>query len=490
MKKIISALALSAVICGAAFADVTMNLAYRQRANLFTNANGKNNTQTLFTDAYDANGTDNLAMSLSGDIASFDITLVGDQATTSGIRAKTLGANIFVKDVTFFAGFWSDGKVNGAYRAKSDVDAGNLEGPDFEFKKLGSSFKSSPSAFVDNMVQSVGGATENYSLGATYGLKLKNGAVNISGVYITNEASAYSLKEKDFVASKAASSDPDTTKYPAATKTTADITADGGSTAGHCGVILVDGRMDGIGQAEAVFKMGAWKNASTDGDNINAMAFGLYGQPTIVNGLILTVGGAGSMIDNTFTDYSFDLRARYQVIAKKLSVTSFNSWSALVDPDSTDSDNWYKKTGALDNNNKWAASFSDETTKGIADSSAVTNGKNAGSTIKRDQILANNIMVRYNVSDKLAVYAIAADMIGFGKTGGCEYNKTTTKWDATGDSTDPLVELRFSGWAQFFATPMCAVSVGGVCEIYDVTEKYSTDAMYNWAVPVIVRVRM
>lgn len=471
MKKIISALALSAVICGAAFADVTMNLAYRQRANLYTNANGKNNTQTLFTDAYDANGTDNLAMSLSGDIASFDITLVGDQATTSGIRAKTLGANVFAKNVTFFAGFWSDGKVNGAYRAKSDVDAGNLEGMDFEFKKLGSVYKNSPSFFVDNMVQHVNGAGENYSLGATYGLKFNNGAVNINGVYITNEASSYSDSN--------ATETGDTTS---ATTHVSQHSADTGAIAGHCGVVLVDGRMDGLGQAEAIFKLGDWKKTNKAGDKVNAMAFGLYAQPTITNNLILTVGGAGSMIDGAFTDYSVDLRARYQIIPKKLSVTSFNSYSALVDPDQTDADNWYVK--------KANSGLTSDATKGIADSKALTDGSDKGTAMARDQILANNIMVRYNVSDKLAVYAIAADMIGMGKSNGYKYNAKTTKWDKNGDITDPLVELRFSGWAQFFATPACAVSVGGVCEIYDVTEKYSTDAMYNWAVPVIVRVKM
>lgn len=445
MKKIICALTVGAMICGAAFADVTLGLAYRQRANLYTNDEGVKNT--LYEDAYDGNGTDNLTMSLSGDIASFDVTIVGDEATTTKLRAKTLGASVFLGKVTLFGGYWSDGKANGAYRAKSDVDAGNLEGPDFEWKKLGSAYKNSPSFFVDNPVQSVAGAGENYSLGATYNVKMSNGAVAINGVYISNESSS--------TTNKAA--------------TTTD------SMMGHTGVVLVDGRMDGLGQAEAVFKMGDWKKDSSDGDNVAAVAFGLYVQPTITQNLILTVGGAGSMIGGQFTDYSADLRARYQIMPKKLSVSSFNSYSALVSPDSTDADNWYKKEAN--------SQLTNETTKGIADNAA-SSGKMAGTTMKRDAILSNNIMVRYNVNDKMSVFAIAADMVGMGKNCG------VTVSDKNGDDNTALVELRFSAWAEFFATPMCTVTTGCVAGIYDATEKFSDNAYHTWSVPVIVRVRM
>jgi hypothetical protein len=446
MKKIICALTVGAMICGAAFADVSFALAYRQRANLYTNFEGVKNT--LYEDVYGGSGTDNLAISLSGDVASFDVLIVGDEATTAALRAKTLGASVFVKNLTLFAGYWSDGKLNGAYRTKSDVDAGNLEGMDFEFKKLGSAYSKSPSFFADNMVQSVAGAGENYSIGGTYALKMSDGAVNFNAVYISNESSS---------TANAANSTPD-------------------SMSGHTGVVLVDGRKDGLGQGEVVFKYGDWSAASSDGDNVAAMAFGAYVQPTITRNLILTVGGAGSTIGGKFTDYSVDLRARYQFIPKKLSVSSFHSYSALNSPDSTDADNWYKKEA----NKK----FGNETTKGIADAAASA-GKCGGTTMKRDQILSNNILVRYNLNDKVSVFGIVADMVGMGKNLGQKLS------DKDGnETTDALVELRASAWAQFFATPMCTVTAGCVYEFYDVTKTYNKNGFQSWAVPVIVRVRM
>jgi hypothetical protein len=449
MKKIICALTVGAMICGAAFADVSFALAYRQRANLYTNFEGTKNT--LYEDVYDGSGTDNLAISLSGDVASFDVVIVGDEATTAKLRAKTLGASVFLNNLTLFSGYWSDGKANGAYRVKSDGDAGNLEGPDFEYKKLGSAYKNSPSIFVDNPVGYIfgdSGGSERFCLGATYNVKMSDGAVAINGVCITNETSS--------------------------TTNGANTTPD--SMSGHGFNVLVDGRKDGLGMAEVVFKYGDWTSASSDGDNVAAMAFGAYVQPTITRNLILTVGGAGSTVGGKFTDYSADLRARYQVIPKKLSVSSFHNFSALNSPDSTDADNWYKKEAN--------AKLTNDTVKGLADKTDSA-GKCAGTTMNRDQIMSNNILVRYNVNDKVSVFGIVADMVGMGKNAG---QKIADKDGELG--TKALVELRASGWAQFFATPMCTVTAGCVYEFYDATKTFTENGFQSWSVPVIVRVRM
>ena len=429
MKKIISALTLGAMVCGAVFADVSLNLNYRQRANLYTSYE-HGDKYTLFNNAYSGAGTDNLSLSMSGDIVSFDVTLVGDQSATSKIRAKTLGASVFLGNWTVFGGFWADGKLNGAYRTKSDVDAGNIEGMDFEFKKLGSAFAASPAFFADNMVMPVNTKGDSYSLGATYAVpNINNGALKVNAVYITNEIS-------DEKAPKQA-----------------------GMLQGHTGVLLLDGRLDGLGQGEVVFKYGQSGLKDGDGkDGATAMVFGAYVQPSIAKNLILTVGGAGSVVDGDFTDYSVDLRARYQVIPKKLSITSFHSYSALVDG---------KENSAVSN----------ETTKGLADEAAATDGKLGGKALKRNEVMSNNLMVRYNVNDKLSVFGIVADMIGMG-------DNMATKVD------DITVQLRMSGWAQFFASNSATVTAGVVCAIDNVNEGNDGDSYTTWGIPVVLRVKM
>ena len=441
MKKIISALTLGAMVAGAAFADVGVTLNYRQRATLLSHNNEYGTTdeasKILFTDAYSGSGTDNLGINLGGDIASFAITVVGDENTTAKLRTKTLGADLQVGKVGLFAGFWSDGKVKGAYRNKADVDAGNMEGMDFEFKKLGSAYAGSPSFFVDNIVMPVNvTASESYAIGAKYNIRnFKACKLELNGVYISNETSD----------EKGSASD--------------------GSLQGHSLVGLVEANTN-YGTGEFVFKYGQSKYKNDDGKYADAMAFGAYLQPKIMNNLTATIGGAGSVVDGDFTDWSADLRLYYKTGA--LSFTSFHSYSALVDAE--------KSIGKL--NGKKNAS-----TKGIADSAAVTNGKHGGTPVNRDSVLTNNLMVRYKVNSKFAVYGVVADMIGLGENGG----KDLTDKDGKA-TTDALIQLRASAWAQFYAGGN-SISVGVVYENYDVAETYG-DSVQNIAIPMIFRVKM
>uniref|UniRef100_UPI0038907F0C hypothetical protein n=1 Tax=Treponema sp. TaxID=166 RepID=UPI0038907F0C len=161
MKKIITALTIGALVAGTASADFSISAGYRQRANVYTNYEG--DAYAGFVDAYDANGSDNLSMKMKGDIVTFDFMAVTDQATTSAIRFKNVAAEVKLGSVTLFGGTVADGKSNGAYRVKGDADAGAFEGPDFEYKKLGSIYAASPSLFVDNPLQNVAGKGENYS---------------------------------------------------------------------------------------------------------------------------------------------------------------------------------------------------------------------------------------------------------------------------------------------------------------------------------------
>ncbi len=443
MKKIISALTLGAMVAGAAFADVGVTLNYRQRATLLSHNNEYGTTdeasKILFTDAYSGAGTDNLGINIGGDIASFAITVVGDESTTSKLRTKTLGADLQLGKVGLFAGFWSDGKVKGAYRNKNDVDAGNMEGMDFEFKKLGSAYAGSPSFFVDNIVMPVNvTASESYAIGAKYNIRnFKACKLELNGVYISNETSDEKGSKSD------------------------------GSLQGHSLVGLVEANTN-YGTGEFVFKYGQSAYQNKDKKYADAMAFGAYLQPKIMNNLTATIGGAGSVVDGDFTDWSADLRLYYKMGA--LSFTSFHSYSALVDAE--------ESIGKL--NGKKNA-----TTKGIADSAAVTNGKHGGTPVSRDSVLTNNLMVRYKVNSKFAVYGVVADMIGLGENGG---KKLTDKDGKKESTTDPLIQLRASAWAQFYAGGN-SISVGVVYENYDVAETYG-DSVQNIAIPMIFRVKM
>lgn len=441
MKKIISALTLGAMVAGAAFADVGVTLNYRQRATLLSHNNEYGTTdeasKILFTDAYSGAGTDNLGINIGGDIASFAITVVGDESTTSKLRTKTLGADLQVGKVGLFAGFWSDGKVKGAYRNKADVDAGNMEGMDFEFKKLGSAYAGSPSFFVDNIVMPVNvTASESYAIGAKYNIRnFKACKLELNGVYISNETSDEKGSKSD------------------------------GSLQGHSLVGLVEANTN-YGTGEFVFKYGQSAYKNKDKKYADAMAFGAYLQPKIMNNLTATIGGAGSVVDGDFTDWSADLRLYYKMGA--LSFTSFHSYSALVDAE--------ESIGKL--NGKKNA-----TTKGIADSAAVTNGKHGGTPVSRDSVLTNNLMVRYKVNSKFAVYGVVADMIGLGENGGKKLADKDGK-----ETTDALIQLRASAWAQFYAGGN-SISVGVVYENYDVAETYG-DSVQNIAIPMIFRVKM
>lgn len=456
MKKIISALTLGAMVAGAAFADVGLALNYRQRATLLSHNNEykkdgekiEADSSIFFTDAYSGSGTDNLSINLGGDIASFQVVVVADEATTSSLRTKTLGADLHVGKVGLFAGFWSDGKVKGAYRNKTDVDAGNMEGMDFEFKKLGSAYAGSPSFFVDNIVMPVQvTASESYAIGATYNIRnFKACKLEVNGVYISNETSDEKGSKGD------------------------------GSLQGHSLVGLVEANT-AYGTGEFVFKYGQSAAQDTDKKYLDAMAFGAYLQPKIINNLTATIGGAGSVVDGDFTDWSADLRLYYK--AGALSFTSFHSYSAIVDAE---------ENAAKLNGKKNA------TTKGLATSCAAwnerdsknekyTGGKHGGSPLSRDAILTNNLMVRYKVNKSFAVYGVVADMIGLGENCG----KKLTDKDGK-ETTDPLIQLRASAWAQFYAGSN-SISVGLVYENYDVAETYG-DSVQNIAIPMVFRVKM
>lgn len=449
MKKIISALTLGAMVACAAFADVSINLNYRQRALLYTQydlpgvTGHEKGSNAFYVDKYNGNGSDNLAISLSGDIVSFDMQWVSDQSATAKWRAKGLNATVFLGPVTLYGGLWADGKLNGAYRAKQLCDATNFEGIDFEWKKLGSAYANAPDNFVDNLVAPVGvNLPEKYAIGASYKVPgISNGALALDLTMITNEES-----------NKSNGALNDTTPMGK-----------------HTFAFRADGRVDGLGQGELVVKYGEYgKKKTGDKESVNAIAAGLYVQPAIDRALVLTVGGSLGMVDGNLEDIAAELRAHYVVTPNKFTITSFHHFSMLTDAE----------------NGKADYGISNKTSRGIADYSNTEayQGLGGKELFYRDQIISNNLAVRYFVTPKLAVVATVADMIGMGDNMGQ-------------DAGDAVVQLRASAWAQIFADANNSVNIGFVYAVHNITE--AKDAAGNetkkgttMGIPVILRVKL
>ena len=448
MKKIISALTLGAMVAGAAFADVSVNLNFRQRATMYSQYNAsdsKNDTKDMFfTDAYCGNGSDNLAISLSGDIVSFDMQWVTDEAKTNGWRAKGLNASVFLGPVTVFGGVWADGKQNGAYRNKVLIDAANLEGADFEWWKIGSGYANSPCNWIDNVVGLVGvNLPEAYSAGVSYKVPgIDNGALTINAAYVSNELTKTSNADVKYNTKGAV----------------------------HSYNLVADGRIDGIGQAEFCFKYGDYESAPT----LDAMAIGLYVMPTTVRNLFTTVGGAVGFVDMTATDWSAQLRLHYVVKPNKFMITSFHTAQGIIDPEGITKD----KLGVKNKLSRGIANDGTNTITGAMD------GK--PTIMSRDMVITNNLGIRYFVTPNFAVTGIFNDQIGMGKNMGAKIANKDGKL-----ATDARMDIRCSAWAQFYADKNNSVSIGCVYTQQDVTGAYAeANQVSTFSVPVIFRVKM
>jgi len=453
MKKIVTALTMGALVAGSAFADFTVNANYRQRATLYANYEGNVGGKGFgYLDAYQGSGTDNLKMLMKGDIVTFEFLAVTDEATTASIRLKNVDAEVKLGPVTLFGGIVADGKSNGAYRVKNDVDAGAFEGTDFEYKKLGSVFKNSPSFFVDNPLQNVAGAGENLAASLKYSLDADFGKLDLSGWYISNESSSTELKVN---------------KTPT-------------TWSNHSLSFLADASL-GFGKVEAIVKVGdynkkkAWESdADAKTEEATAVAFGAYVQPQLpVPGLTLTVGGNGSLIAGAFSDWGVDLRARYAT--GPLSISSFHAISAVTD-------------------DGVARGITGEATKGIAIASGNGAGKDAGTALKNTQVMSNNLLVRYVINERFAVTGIFADQIWMGDT---PKTKTDTDGSTVADNTDfdTQIDLRFSAWLQIYAAKKAYVNIGLVESISNVNKANAPEGVdinpyHAFAIPVIFRVQM
>ena len=309
MKKIISALALSAFAFGAVSASTKVSMNYRNGAYLMQYKNdGEENSASSTTfgalNTYQG-GQDSLTLTASGDHLTFKATIQPKLDSTLRFNQLSLAGKWgnFEDEIG-----WNGDGINGGYRVTND--ASNWEGIFFERWKLGSMFKLSTSQYADNQVEVGNGQLFTNRImfeRAAYTIKADDLAIKLQGVIISDRGW------------KASNVD---TEYNAGNK---------GWSA------LVDVSKKGVFKAEAIVK-GAEvgktgkvvvNKGQTDGDG-QALAIGVYVQPLMVKGLIATVGGAVSVYDGEVTDWSADLRARYAV-NDALSLTYYGKLSALTD---------------------------------------------------------------------------------------------------------------------------------------------------------------
>ncbi len=318
MKKIVSAALVGAMVAGAFAADAKITLNYRSKLDAFsyrsTHVEGVDDDvvtkEWLDWEGYDGAGKQ--AATNSAD--TFKFVLNGDRAgATFAVNiAENVKGTDYDKDakISLFtlneysawmkwelgpgelkigSGNWKDGYADGNYRVKKDVDAQNAEGMDFERFKLGSIFKGSNKlSFVDNL--SAGADNTALFSYADYGFQAGDAAkVNVL------LGSVYNAFDKVV--------DESTTTYYDAFF-----------------VSRVQLAME-ILNAELIFKH--------PDQHVNT--FGLYVMPKVLDGLTLNVGGAAEIDSREkdaggYTDWAFDLRARYQA-TPELSVTFFTNLS-------------------------------------------------------------------------------------------------------------------------------------------------------------------
>ena len=315
MKKIVSAALVASMVAGAAFAaDAKITLNYRTKLDAFSQVSKDNDgTKTVTKEWLDWEGYDGAgAQKVTSPNDTFKLVLNGEKAgATFAANINTNAGSYTLNQYSAWmkwevgegelkleSGNWKDGYADGAYRVKKDVDAQNAEGMDFERFKLGSIFSGTHVlTFFDDLAAApkIGdtkyGNNNSLFSEADYGLEVSDGVklnVLLGSVY----------RPFDTVV------DDDTTTYYDAFF-----------------VSRVQVKVPELLDGELIFKKPA----------PHVMDFGLYVMPKVLDGLTLNVGGAAE-IDNRekddggYTDWAFDVRARYQA-TDELSLTFFTNLS-------------------------------------------------------------------------------------------------------------------------------------------------------------------
>ena len=467
MKKIVSAALVASMVAGAAFAvDAKITLNYRTKLDAFAYTSAKagdNKTITkewLDWEGYDGagkqaatNASDSFKFVLSGDRAgaTFAVNINENTKTSADVSTTTTKNKVVDKNgnemdkavtkVTSSAlftlneysawmnwelgpgvlkvgsGNWKDGYADGAYRVKKDVDAQNAEGMDFERFKLGSILKGSNKlAFVDDLAAGANNAAL-FSY-ADYGFQAGDAAkVNI-------------LLGSVYNAFDTVVDDDTTTYYDAFFVSRAQVAMD-------------------VLNAELIFKKPA----------PHVMDFAAYVMPKVLDGLTLNIGGAiendnRDKDDGGYTDWAFDLRARYQATSE-LSVTFFTNISGTN----------------LDAGRNLSSGIAGH--KGAEGLASKIDGTNQP---KFKTAMWNNLSARYKINDTLAATLNFGLVTPLSKADGDD-NSYSPEWRVT-----PAIQVYAGSNASIWA----GLALSGASAKVNDTD-YSVFALQ---IPVIFRVKM
>ena len=339
MKKILSVLAISTLVFGSAAAKKTVNLNYRNGPYLFSYGNNGESDDKAFgtTQVQDLNlfnlnkfqgGADSLKFTATGDVLSFS-TQVNTSLEGWGknkFNHIKIGANFGAFGL--LTGFSVDGEAVGSFRVKKDVDASNWDGNLFERFKPGSIFSKSYAAYSINQVNIGGGGAKGLQkratglgfvdselfLQASFNLAIPNSdaSFKLLGTVISDRAWAGSSNDK-----------------------TDDGTADDSEFLGAANAKYNDGHLAytvfAIFSKPSVFNAMAFVKMSPHClgcDRDQVFVPGAYVEVTAIKNLDIMGGFTMSIVEGTYEDYAFDLRARYAV-SSALSITYFGNLSVL-----------------------------------------------------------------------------------------------------------------------------------------------------------------
>ncbi len=353
MKKIVSVLLVTALVCGSLFAQVKLN--YRTQASIVTYGKDKDVDGTLSffnlhgDDAYDKNAKDTLAISLDGEAggvaAEFDVMVVGTKSITP---TKYYGWLNF-GNLKFTAGNF-DSRYTG--RVQYGADYNGVVG---EYVKLGGLKQASMILDADNFGALNG--TVTHSMIADY---------------------TFSIGESDKLLVKAAVHEKDiklndTTNWVASS-------------------LGLAYSMSSVGTFEGIFR-----NTAND-----TYVFGAYIRPNkLVSGLDavagFTMGMGKDAADKSVTEMGIDVRAIYKLDALTLG-TNMNFTKYTNDKWGT----WVGGTAAYALNDtvtaKLVGSYIDESESGTGKGTKTVNGLlGAEFTAMKNAKISTGVEVRYDL---------------------------------------------------------------------------------------------
>lgn len=455
MKKIISAIALGAIITSAATADVKVNLNYRTGAEIYRNEGGKNEsnldtgrTATWFDLVKHNGGKDNLGLQVSGDVLSAKATLQPTQNSNNVVfHIMELGAKF--GNLTLTSGWNGDGKMIGSYRVKNAADAGNEEGKYFESYKLGSIFKDSYALIADNPVA----------------LKNTDRTFFAMASYKMAPTDSFSMTVQGTVISDRKWDDSGAAEQNAGSK-------------GYS--VMLNPRIAGIMDACFIFKGSndAQKTLKKTIEPFNyektvtfgEYTFGAWVQPLMIPGVNAVIGFSGAFVDQAITDMGFDLRARW--VNGPLEIGTFNNLSIA-------------KTNALGNSftgdtydktaKKWVAGDEGRAVAGVAGLGEMTSTK----------VLWDAVYARYKINGTFTA------ILTVGQQTELDNNTSVGNVDdGTQIYVHPHVQIYANGGASITAGVVYAQSGIGADKGNALTGVAGKASKTIVAIPVLFRVKM